>query len=47
MAEVLLERRPDDPQHKHVESEMEDPVVQERGCDEPPPLPFGDADNLA
>ena len=47
VAEVLLERRPDEPEHEHVHPEVDEPVVEERGRDEPPPLALGDADDLA
>ena len=47
VAEVLLERRPDEPQHEHVHPEVERPVVEEGRRDETPPLALRDADDLA
>ena len=47
MAEVLLERRPDEPEDEHVHAEMDEAVVEEGRGDEPPPLALGDADELA
>ena len=46
VAQVLLERRADEPEHEHVHSEVEEAVVEERGGDQPPPLALADADQL-
>ena len=43
VAQVLLERRADEPEHEHVHSEVERAVVEERGGDQPPPLALADA----
>ena len=42
MAEVVLERRPDEPQHEHVQTEVDHAVVQEGGRDQAPPLAVPD-----
>ena len=45
-AEVLLERRADEPQHEHVQSQVYGAVVEERCRDQPPPVALGDADSV-